>query len=35
MYLVINIFEIILDLVLTLFAGDDWIKIRKWIEKRK
>lgn len=35
MYFVINIFEIILDLVLTLFAGDDWIKIRKWIEKRK
>lgn len=31
----IAIFEIISDLTLTLFAGDDWIKIKKWIEKRK
>ena len=26
---IVDIFEIISDLVLTLFSGDDWIKIRK------
>lgn len=30
---VINIFEIIADLVIFLFSGDDWIKIRKLIGK--
>ena len=35
MDIVIDIFEIISDLILTLFAGDDWIKIRKWVEKIK
>ena len=35
MYIIINIFEIIVDLILTLCAGDDLIKMRKWIENRK
>lgn len=29
MDIIVDIFEIISDLVLTLFSGDDWIKIRK------
>ena len=35
MDVVINVFEIIADLIIFLFAGYDWIKIRRWIEKRK
>ncbi|MDQ5923404.1 MAG: hypothetical protein QG598_469 [Bacillota bacterium] len=29
MYIIINIFEIIVDLILSLCAGDDFIKMRK------
>jgi len=29
MYIIINIFEIIVDLILFLCAGDDFIKMRK------
>lgn len=35
MDIIVDIFEIISDLVLTLFSGDDWIKIRKCMAKRK
>lgn len=35
MDIIVDIFEIISDLALTLFSGDDWIKVRKWMEKIK
>ncbi len=35
MYIIKYIFEIIVDLVLFLCAGDDMIKIIKWIKNRK
>ena len=35
MYIIINIFEIIVDLILSLCAGDDFIKMSKWMENRK
>lgn len=35
MYIIINIFEIIVDLILSLYAGDDFIKMMKWMENRK
>lgn len=35
MYIIINIFEIIVDLILSLCTGDDFIKMRKWMENRK
>lgn len=35
MYIIINIFEIIADLILSLCAGDDLIKIIKWIKNKK
>ena len=35
MYIIINIFEIIVDLILSLCAGDDFIKMRKYMENSK
>ncbi|CED94407.1 Hypothetical protein CRIB_1800 [Romboutsia ilealis] len=35
MDIIVDICEIISDLALTLFSGDDWIKIRKCMAKRK
>lgn len=35
MYIIINIFEIIVDLILSLCAGDDLINMMKWMGNRK